>query len=257
MYLAPPIVRGFVLNSTNFHGLSYSQEVYGIYRHDMPSSMTGIVKNVDDPKTAYHAWLENGATEYPRERIIDDYNNPRKANDVKKSPVKKVSTKVSTLKMTPIQNYVETKNDNIDSDNSDDACNNDSNNERYDREIVPSITLQSSNGEDLMFERLAVLNWRDKDEQIMTVNALNKINDMHLRSLFNEMKTKANSLYEVISSETSLTFDNDEEKYNFLFHIIAKGRDFYHNVILDPTFCLYLMDQYQNLYTFMKQKLRL
>ena len=49
---------------------------------------------------------------------------------------------------------------------------------------------------------------------------------------------------------------NDEQKYNFLFHVIAKGRDMYYQSLVDPDFSLYMLDQYQPLYTFLLKELR-
>jgi inosine-uridine nucleoside N-ribohydrolase len=42
---------------------------------------------------------------------------------------------------------------------------------------------------------------------------------------------------------------NNDELYDVLFHIIAKGQDFYYACLEDPTFCLYLSSQYQPLAT--------
>jgi hypothetical protein len=43
-------------------------------------------------------------------------------------------------------------------------------------------------------------------------------------------------------------------KLNFLFHVIAKGEQFYMSAISDPDFCLYMLDQWQPLYTYMNDR---
>lgn len=107
------------------------------------------------------------------------------------------------------------------------------------------------------FELLKKLQWHDRDEFLMTPVVLNKFSDIELRLMFETMKILADELMPAIESKTgALAGMSTSDKYDFLFHIIAKGRDLYFQTSVDPDFCLYLLDNYQPLYSFMKKKLR-
>ena len=75
--------------------------------------------------------------------------------------------------------------------------------------------------------------------------------------MFETMKILADELMSAIENKTgALSSMSQSDKYDFLFHIIAKGRDLYFQTSVDPVFCLYLLDNYQPLYSYMKNKLR-
>jgi hypothetical protein len=68
----------------------------------------------------------------------------------------------------------------------------------------------------------------------------------------------AMNLKQKINTQTGM-FNNidDETSLNILFHIISKGYHFYMMVIDDASIALYLIDQYQPLYTMMRKKLKI
>jgi len=106
---------------------------------------------------------------------------------------------------------------------------------------------------------LTSINWLDKDEQIMNPLRLSGLSKPKLIKLFTWMQLMAIPLRGCIN-EVSGVLDaldtkhgSSEESDNFLFHIIAKGRDMYNFTLVDPTICTYLLDQYQPLYTYMKE----
>ena len=112
--------------------------------------------------------------------------------------------------------------------------------------------------EEQVFNAMLSLNWRDKDEAILTSHALNRVANDVLASAFPTMIGLADNLFLAIRDHTGALDDMEtDERYNFLFHVIAKGNAMYYQTIADPDFCMYLLDQYQPLYTFMKKKLKL
>ena len=109
-----------------------------------------------------------------------------------------------------------------------------------------------------VFNAMLSLNWRDKDEALMSSSSLNRITLDIWTDIYQPMKRLSDELFNAISSKTGALDDmNQDEKYNFLFHIIAKGEAMYYQTIADPEFCLYLLDQYQPLYTMVKKMLRI
>lgn len=111
-----------------------------------------------------------------------------------------------------------------------------------------------------LFKLLEGLHWRDRDDAVMNINQLNKINLHRLEALLPTMHKLADEIYVTISSKLTILEDfTNEQKYNFLYHIIAMGKQFYFSVIEEPNFCAYLSTdenniQYQPLYTFIKRK---
>jgi hypothetical protein len=109
-----------------------------------------------------------------------------------------------------------------------------------------------------VFNAMLSLNWRDKDEALMSSSSLNRITLDIWTDIYQPMKRLSDELFNAISSKTGALDDMaQDEKYNFLFHIIAKGEAMYYQTIADPEFCLYLLDQYQPLYTMVKKMLRI
>jgi hypothetical protein len=128
-------------------------------------------------------------------------------------------------------------------------------------EVKVSSNANHAQRSDTLFQLLTGLQWRDKDEAVMKPQQLNKINLVQLRQLLPTMRKLADELFTAIHSNTGALDDMDEEdKYNFLYHVIAKGSQFYFSAITDPEFCMYLLldednKQYQPLYTYIKRKL--
>lgn len=120
----------------------------------------------------------------------------------------------------------------------------------------PKLRRKSSNiSTDEVFALLEKLQWRDKDEYIMKPETLlNKINANKIISMYPIMKDLASDLNTALQN-TKLLPPNitEDELNNFLFHVIAKGKDMYYNTIADPEFCLYMLEQHQPLYTWMKK----
>lgn len=125
--------------------------------------------------------------------------------------------------------------------------------------VTPAVlTGVTPANEEQVFNAMLSLNWRDKDEAILTSQALNRVANDVLASAFPTMIGLADNLFLAIRDHTGALDDMEtDERYNFLFHVIAKGNAMYYQTIADPDFCMYLLDQYQPLYTFMKKKLKL
>jgi hypothetical protein len=109
---------------------------------------------------------------------------------------------------------------------------------------------------DHVFATLLNLHWRDKDEFKMPTTALNHISTNDVKRIFPVMLKLSNDLELSISRSTgALDSLTNEEKKNFLFHVIAKGESMYYQSIADPDFCIYMLDQYQPLFTMMRNKI--
>jgi hypothetical protein len=125
---------------------------------------------------------------------------------------------------------------------------------------VPTIATSNNiaNLQDNVFMTLISLQWRDKDEEIMKPTRLNNIAVSDWIKIFPTMKQLADDLRRCVSDMTgALESMTEEERYNFLFHVIAKGETMYYQSIADPDFCLYLLDQYQNLYSMIVKKCKI
>ncbi len=110
--------------------------------------------------------------------------------------------------------------------------------------------------EDNVFDHLSILQWRDKDEFKMAPNALSRIPLQTLNEMYPIMQQLAIQLRTAISGKTgAIEAMEEEDRNNFLFHTIAKGREIYYQSLCDPDFCLYLLDNWQPLYSFMRKKL--
>lgn len=277
MFIAPPILR------KNQIKLNYSNQ-YDLHEHTyagMPTRQSGICKDVDEPKTDYHKWLENYKTEYTRDEIIKSYKagirdlSKSTNTDQKESKknIRKVAVKSTSQPTQPVASNIvivepeefsdvesneDKSNDTEDiKDESyeDSETDEDIKDETYDTK-VQTTTLDQKKVEEV-FTLLSGLMWRDKDEQVMQYKVMNRLSDRFSQLLPIAM-TLADDLFNAIHTTTGALDDiAEEEKYNFLFHIMAKGEHLYYPSIADPEFCLYLLDQYQPLYSFIKKKFKI
>lgn len=102
-----------------------------------------------------------------------------------------------------------------------------------------------------VFNVFSIYPWSDIDERKMTKNDVARFRN-EVRNIFPIMVKIASSLERSISAVSgALSSMSVEEKNNFLFHVIAKGSNMFMGTIVDPEFCLYMLDQYQPLYTYM------
>ena len=126
--------------------------------------------------------------------------------------------------------------------------------------IDESIELNKPTGsvnEDNIFDHLALLQWRDKDELKMSISQLNKIPINILNEMFPIMQTLAANFQTALANQTgAIESMEPDDRNNFLFHVIAKGREIYYQSLCDADFCLYMIDNWQPLYTFMCKKLK-
>jgi hypothetical protein len=111
--------------------------------------------------------------------------------------------------------------------------------------------------EDNIFDHLKLLQWRDKDEIKMSIQQLNKIPIQTLNEMFPIMQTLATNLRNALASQTgAIEAMEEDDRNNFLFHVIAKGKDIYYQSLCEADFCLYMLDTWQPLYTFICKKLK-
>ena len=223
------------------------------------------IRNVDKPKSEYHTWLKNTSIDkakiyvYCSQQILNTQN---KANKEKKTVVKKkIKKKTQKIRYPLIRsedNADELSDSNI-SSNSDEKLN-------PDIDTIESLfaSLHTHNikiefNNDVVADVLQwcdKLRYFDKDERKLNKSILQNIPVITLRNKLKNMVVVANDLLQSIRETVpEVNSMNMEDKYNFLFHIIAKGTTFYKAVKNDPTFSMYLLsNQYQNLFTLMKDK---
>lgn len=289
MFLAPNIYSELVCGYTRDYDLKE-------YANDaVLSAQVQKNKDTSKPESVYHTWIMNNGMEYSRNKIIVKLLQEETDKKVQvaidsKTPthVHTADNKISTQSVTN-NNVVEIivkdesdtesvyssseheqedkrkdahKNDNNFNENEDTDSEDGSDDTLLQHEIANSKLsnnkLYSDKDIDNMFINLASLNWMDKDVNIMNIHVLRKINNDTLFDMYIIMKCLSDNLYGIISPITGALDDMTEEnKYNFLFHLLAQGKDLYLAVLDEPEFCLYLLDQYQPLYEFMKKRLNI
>jgi hypothetical protein len=125
-------------------------------------------------------------------------------------------------------------------------------NEVKESNLEPSILNEND-----LFDLISVMQWVDLDERKMSISDVKKIQKTKLKLVFNTMKHFSIKLKNaILTVSNSLESMDEENMYNILFHIIAKGKTFYHQIIANPDFCLYIFDHYQPLYTYMLQLIK-
>jgi hypothetical protein len=106
------------------------------------------------------------------------------------------------------------------------------------------------------FKWLHKLDWKDKDELIMRRNRISSYG-YDLNTIYITLLHLSNELYSSIKNITgAVDVMTEEQKYNFLFHVISKGKDMFYSILADPEFCLYMLDEYQPLYTYLREVLK-
>lgn len=175
-----------------------------------------VSKNPENPITEYHTWMNEHGNTYDRAAIINQFKNNNK------------------------KFHIDTRARNITTDET----------------KTRTEPLDYSTRCDKLFTLLAGMAWCDKDVAIKTIDSVNRINMNTLQELIPTMKQLAEELKIEINKCTAALESLDEEnQYNFLFHIIAKGQQYYNSCCIDPEFCTFIipMRNYQNLFTMIKQ----
>lgn len=111
--------------------------------------------------------------------------------------------------------------------------------------------------EDYVFDRLARLNWTDRDEHVLNKTAVNKLTPDEIRLMMPIMDKLAADLHAAISNKTGILEEmQEDDRMNFLYHVIAKGKTIYFESCIDPDFCLHMVDLWQPLHDYMRNKVR-
>jgi hypothetical protein len=85
---------------------------------------------------------------------------------------------------------------------------------------------------------------------------VNKVTPAQWKLLYPVMYTMAHNLEEAFRDKTGvLDALSEEDKLDLLFHIMAKGEDMYYGAIVDPGFCLHMVDKYQPLHTMIRKRM--
>ena len=133
---------------------------------------------------------------------------------------------------------------------------------KHDNNKIEEKKTEGKNNNDLsetesknMFEILAKINWKDKDEQVIYDRCFDHLKLSDLLFIKNNMQIIANKLYDILDKFSSFNSRPTGQKKDILFHIIAKMRELYVCVIDDPEFGLYTIDQYQPFYTYLERSI--
>lgn len=277
-YLAPPIF------SSSKIFLSYTSKQYipvdDITYNALPDRQD-CSKDVKNPLSAYHGWL-NKYTDHDAlyDAFLETRNALMKGKKVDvsaaalvekdlvkkkpniKQPKSRIAKKVKDLPNPEIEPLVtvQVKQDTTSVPSAKD-CEPETIDVSEDKKFVIDETLSAA---DLpqdeisnVFTQLMVLDWCEKDEGIRNRNTLFRMTKENIAKCFPIMIRLANDLYVAISATTgALAGFTVEERYNFLFHVIAKGEMMYYQTVDDPEFCLYMLEQYQPLYTYMRKEMK-
>lgn len=266
MYLACQIYKSprcccshVTINPSNFPFVEYLNEV--------PHFLQNVpVRNLNNPQTEYHTWLDKtDGKELDRAKIIKYQQSNKKIKTKTNWPIigQKTSSVEKKKNMITFMPFRSTDvplllpNDESDESDSSTIAIPDLLNEKKTPaiNILPVCTSETASFE--MFQWLANLHWADRDEMTMPDNILRVYDVFKVSSYMMNMIILAKNFLKLIEAKTgALASLSHEQKYNFAFHVIAKGDNFYYNSLIDPDFCLYLLpDQYQPLYSFMKKKI--
>jgi hypothetical protein len=246
-------------------------------RNALPTSYDMPAKDEQNPRTTYHNWLESGggkvdATELRRRLVqiqltgVDpDANLPKPTtlNKLSKPMPKKRGAATDkddddNFVAVPIKPDIKVPTYVVDQVEAFDES-------TVKKKASPSASISANQppantqqANEQVFDAMTSLAWRDKDEFIMASSALNRVSLTTWQTIYPSMIRLADELFLAIHEKTGALDDAiPDDKYNFLFHIIAKGEAMYYQSIADPDFCLYLLDQYQPLYTMLKKKLHI
>jgi hypothetical protein len=229
MNLAPEICGKCVANYTRTRDIPDYFQINA-------TAFNKFKKSVNNPITTYHKWLETDEKEISRASIINELNqrntNKKTLNSEPKKLHKRIVGDVAEVAINPDVEVDDGVNADADFD--------------FDPSITSLLKLNHSKQESKVFNLLINMYWCDTDVKFMSATRIKPIK-IKLLELLPTMFIMADNLFCAINSTTGLLDELVEEsRYDFLFHIIFKGEQFYSNCISDPGFCTYLIpDGYQ------------
>lgn len=95
-----------------------------------------------------------------------------------------------------------------------------------------------------------LLDKNDMETQYNYMGIINKFRPVGLNLVFAKMNDMADALINKILQTNGILNDMPVEKRkNFAFHVICKGKEFYEASIIDPDFCLYLINDKEPWYS--------
>jgi hypothetical protein len=278
MNKAPFIGSGIVYNYDSRAGVPYTTA-------DIPDKQRDKRKDPDNPTSEYHEWLktfeEFKSLKFTREQLIDpsfvkiqEKEKEKKvdAKKTKKKPKKKRAAHYIHESESEVSEASETAvgEAKIESESDDDAEIED---DTYDEKNIlssetkqpevsnhPRVVTADQNPIEIknteVFEVLASISWSDESKDQLDDKCFKRTNVVKLGTLYPQMLNLAKDLKDSIIANThALDGLSADEVNNFLFRVIAKGREFYFMSITDPGFCIYLIDcSNQPLYTLIKRK---
>lgn len=98
--------------------------------------------------------------------------------------------------------------------------------------------------------------WPDQDERPATNEDLSRLTDNQWMNILPHMMAMAKDIYQTLNPVTgALDAMTEDERFDFAFSLIAKGRQMYDSINDTHEFALYLFDQYQPMFSMLKKKL--
>ena len=224
-------------------------------------------RDIDNPKSNYHKWLNSGK-KISREDIINKKNVEKGLQNTNSNVFVINNTHNSNAFIihntrnsnTSVINNTHNFNASVinNTRNSNASVINNTRNSNASvinntRDFNTSVINNTRNYTDsIIFNKLTELNWRDKSEGFRSIQSIKKYDVNFYKSIFKQLIKLADDLYKVIYPKNiGLEGKNNKTKYNFLFHVLTKGEEFYLACLTDPDFCIYLYpDEYQDLYEY-------
>ena len=116
--------------------------------------------------------------------------------------------------------------------------------------ITPHNTPISIFNNTLFWHNISLLYWPDLDEGLVNIEHLSRNREATLYVKLH-ISLKMDILRDLIQDDILILIDNAYHN-DFLAHIIAKGYNFYSQVIEEHSICMYLINNINNLYTYLQ-----
>ena len=214
--------------------------IHNIY-HGVPNEYNSNINT----QSEYHQWLKNPVG-YPRDGLISQRTGGRLPSQINNQVIAEQ----------PLENKhtIRTIDSSSNGSSSDDSSSDDndslsSENKHTIRSIDSSSNGSSSNENRSiidLFSYISNIQWCDLDERKITTGFLSKTAKKYINQRMHIMQILSERIEVAINNNSDILMHMDQtEKTDFLLHIILKGEAFYNAVLIDPTFCYYLVNNHQ------------
>jgi len=208
-------------------------------------------RDVNHPISAYHEWLKKGHPELTVEQILQLENKSSSANVNQTDNQQNTSSSAYNASG---DNDNASNDGDISLSNDEDISSSDDDSDRKtlsngDNSNIPALPISEC------YRFFTDMQWCETDVHIITYADIKKHSREHYQRMLPNLFKYADELYATFQANNA-TFLNDVpiiDRYNFLFHIIAKGQTFYEQCKTNTDFCSFIY--FDNLYQTLCSKL--